>query len=191
ICTLLLQRRSPFFGELNGISQGHLPGLIGQLSDTVQDFLFTPGRVVIQPDGFGELEQRNTIIVSSRNKRWLLIGQRNLRLQNVEARDGSRFEAILLVLQLLFKEMDGLLLYPDQRTVENNLVKLLAHRGNDAIDRVAECEDTGITREVGPADRGNDRAVVKQLGSGQRKIVGIVGHRDRTDRHHWCWTRQG
>src|SRR5262249_42652843 len=117
ICTLLLERRSPFFGELNGVSQGHLPGLIGQLADTVQDLLFTPGRVVIQPDGFGELEQRNTIIVSCRDKRWLLIGQRDLRLENVEAWDGSRFEAILLVLQLLLKEMDRLLLYTNERTV--------------------------------------------------------------------------
>jgi hypothetical protein len=60
------------------------------------------------------------------------------RLENIEARNGSRFEAVLLILQLTLKKTNRFLLHPNQSSIEQDQVKLLPHVCYDLIDRIAK-----------------------------------------------------
>src|SRR5439155_24831971 len=85
---------------------------------------FTAPWLEIEAECFGQSDLRDTIIILRGDQLWDLIVERHLGLQDVEARNSSRFKTILLILQLLFQQIHGLLLHVDELSIDHYLVEL-------------------------------------------------------------------
>ena len=79
-------------------------------------------------------------------------------MKNVEARNRAGFEPILLVAQLALEELNRLLLHANERAVQQNLIELRPHTGDDSVDRVAKPVVGAIALKIGGANLRYDPA---------------------------------
>src|SRR5207237_10519653 len=108
----------------------------------------------------GQLEHGDAVSVPRRDQLRDLIVKLDLRLENVEPRNGSGFKTILLIFQLTLQQIYRLLLHHDQLAINDHLIKLRLHRRDDLIDRVSQREVSRIALEEGAANCA-ERAVIK------------------------------
>jgi hypothetical protein len=66
--------------------------------------------------------------------------QLHVRLQHVEPWNCSCFKAVLLVFQLSFQKVDVFLVHLHEVAIDDDLVKLGFHSGNQLIQNIAESE---------------------------------------------------
>src|SRR5215475_12418397 len=142
-----------------------------QLPKRAQRGRDTAGGIEIQPECFGELQNRDPIIIPGRDQLWNLVIQLHLSLEDVETRYRAGLKTILLIFELTFEQADRFLLHNDQLAVQDDLVKLRFHRRDRLIDGVAKREVSRVALEERPAKRA-ERAVIKnQLFAGDLNIV--------------------
>src|SRR5204862_6039745 len=79
-------------------------------------------------------------VVLGSNQLRNLVVQLHIRLQHVGPWNCSRFEPVLLVLQLSFQKMHVLLVHTDELAINNDLVELRFHRSDQSIQDIAESE---------------------------------------------------
>src|SRR6202011_68656 len=132
-------------------------------------------RIEIEPERFGQDQLRDAEIISRGDQLRDLIGKRDLGLEDVESRNGPGFETVLLILQLAFQQLDLLLLHADERFVEDNLIVLRLHRGDNLIDDVAEREVGAVALKEGATNRAKSAVVENQLRAGDADRIRNFG----------------
>jgi hypothetical protein len=104
-----------------------------------------------------------------------LIIEGNFRLQHVKPWNSSRFKTILLILQLLFQQIHGLLLHVDELSIDHYLVELRFHRRDELVQDVTEGEVGAVALKESAPDLVESCAVKNQLrsedGDGVRYIA--------------------
>src|SRR4051812_8002930 len=110
------------------------------------------GGIKIETERLGQLQNGDAVIVSRSDQVRDLVRQLNLRLQNVETRNRSRLEPVLLIFQLAFQQQDGLFLNADERPVQNHLIKLRLRRGDHLIEGVAKSKVGAVALKKRPAN---------------------------------------
>ena len=169
---MLFQEWPAFLRQLDRHRQRNVAGPILQLTDRFQRRLAGALRREIEAEGLRELEQGNAVIILRRDQERILVGKRDLRLEDVKARHRPGFKTILLILQLALEKLDRFLLDMNQLPVEQDLIELLLHRRDHGVDRVSKREITAVPREIGRADLGNDApAGEEHLGRFEPHIV--------------------
>ena len=103
-----------------------------------------------------------------------LIVELDLRLENVEPRNGAGFKTILLILQLAFQKLNRFLLHHDQFAVHDHLVKLRFYIRNRLIDRISKREVGRIALEEGTANCAERTVIKNQLRSRHLDVVGDI-----------------
>ena len=95
------------------------------------------GRVVFskQPD---KAIHGNAVVVFRLDERRLGVGEGDLGLEDIEAGNGAGLVAVLLVLELLGEEVDGLLVRDDQGAVEDDFVEIGFHLEDNSVDDSAQ-----------------------------------------------------
>ena len=101
---LLFQKRTSFLGHLDRVLESDDAGLISEFSFAFQGRSPTAPRIEVQAERLGQGKLRDAIGVARSDEHRLLIGERDFRLKNIEARDSPGLEAILLVFQLTFEQ---------------------------------------------------------------------------------------
>src|SRR5437588_6557480 len=153
-------------------------------------------RVKVEPKGFGQLQDRDSVIVSSGDQLRNLIEKLHLSLKDIETRHGSGLETVLLVFQLTLQKSNRFLLHDDQLAIYYHLVELRLYRGNDLVDAVSQSEVGGVALKERAANRGPGCSVKNQLSAGDLDVVGNIAAQifDATDAHAgWStsWGRCG
>src|SRR5207302_4618576 len=103
-----------------------------------------------------------------------LIVKLDLRLENVEPRNGAGFKTILLIFELALQKLNRFLLHHDQFAVHDHLVKLRFYIRNRLIDRVSKREVGRIALEEGPANCAERTVIKNQLRSRHLDVVGDI-----------------
>src|SRR5438477_7017811 len=107
----------------------------------------------------------------------MLVVVRHFRLQHVKPWNCSRFETILLVLQLTLQQLYGLLLHLNQLSIDHDLVELRFHGREELVQNVAEAEIGAISLKEGTANGWPTGAVKNQLCSKNTDGVGNIAQR--------------
>ena len=111
-------------------------------------------------------------------------------MQHVETRHRSGLETILLIFELTLQQVNRFLLHADKRLVDDHLIKLRLHRGNELIEHVAKREVGAVALKKSAADRRQRRAVKDQLRARNANIVGYITLLRSGDAWRWCWRSQ-
>ncbi len=104
ICPRLFEKRAPLLSELDRIDQRYVARDVGHFADNFQRRIFPAQRIEIEADGLGQLQLRDSIVVLRGDQLRNLIVESDFRLQDIEPRNRSRFEAVLLILQLALQQ---------------------------------------------------------------------------------------
>src|SRR5436190_1267807 len=132
--------------------------MVFQFSDRLQRRAFRTSGIEIETQRFRELKLRDAVLVLGGDQNRVLVRERDLRLQNVEARNRARLKSVLLILQLALQEFDGLLLHADERAIEKNLIELLLGRRDRLVDNIAKSVVARVPGEIGRPNLRNDPA---------------------------------
>ena len=81
-----------------------------------------------------------------------MIVQLHVRLQHVEPWNCSRFEPVLLVLQLSFQKTHIFLVHRDEFSIDHDLVELRFDRRNELVQNIAEREVSAVALKEGTAN---------------------------------------
>ncbi len=138
ILPLRLERGPPRARLLQRLAQREADGRRGQGAEELEGLL--PGR---ERAGFvaerpGELKLCDPAVVARLDQGRERVGKGHLRLEDIEARHRARLVTRPLVGDLCGEQIDRLLLHGNQRPVEHAEVKLLAHRRDHLVHRVAQ-----------------------------------------------------
>ena len=176
---LLLEERPAFLRQFDRLHQGNMTRMILQLAHRFQGRAITPAGIEIEAEGFRELKLRDPIIILRADQERILVGKGDLRLEDVEPRDGTGLEPVLLILQLALEEVHRFFLHQDQLAIQQDLVKLLAHRGDDKVDRIAKRVIAAVPRKIGRANLRNNSAAGKD--DLRRLKANVVGPLDAAE----------
>src|SRR6478609_8040306 len=135
--------------------------MVFQLSHGLQRRAFAARGIEIEAECFCELKLRDLVIILGGDENRILVGERDLRLQNVESRHRARIKAVLLILQLALQKFDRLLLHTDERAIEQNLVELLFRRRDYLVNGVAKRVVARVAGKISGTNLRNDPAAGK------------------------------
>ena len=110
---LLFQKRPVAFAFLDRHRQIDLARNVGQITTGAQRRSNFAPRLEIETKRFGQLQYRDTVIVLRGNQLWDLVIELDLRLENIEPRNGAGFKTVLLIFQLAVQQVNRLLLHHD------------------------------------------------------------------------------
>ena len=129
----------------------------------------------IEAERFRELELGDEVAVPRADQVGTGVGEFDFGAEHVETRDGAGVETVLLILELVAEELDGLLLHGDERVGEEDVVKLRAGLRDDPIDGVAQLEVAAVLGEFGDLDsRAHLAARIQDLLGGDAHRPGFV-----------------
>src|SRR4029450_3525987 len=94
-----------------------------------------------------------------------LVVQLYIRLQHVEPWNCSRFEPVLLVVQLSFQQTPIFLVHLDEFSLDHDLVELRFHSRDELVQSVAKREVGAVSLKKCAANLVKRRAVENQLSS--------------------------
>ena len=134
---------------------------------------------IVHSQKTNQLVGRNAIGVLRLDERRQSVGQLHFGLEDVEARHGARFVAILLVFDLLLQQRHVLLLGDDQRAIEDDLVKLVDDLRDNVVDRRAKAEKRAVVSCDSAFDAIIRRAAVEdELGALKLNVPALILNRE-------------
>src|SRR6188472_1775408 len=186
VCSSLFQERSPLLTHFDCVSEFNGAGDEWHVTNHIQRRSVTASPLEIETKSFGELQLRYAQVVLGSNQLRNLIVQLHVRLQHVEPGHCSRFEPVLLIFQLGFQKPDVFLVHADEVAIDDDLVKLSFHDGDQLIQNVAKGEVRAVALKKRPTYLIESCAVKNQLGSGNADRVGDIARFNIPNRRWRC-----
>src|SRR6188472_509179 len=174
VCSSLFQERSPLLTHFDCVSEFNGAGDEWHVTNHIQRRSVTASPLEIETKSFGELQLRYAQVVLGSNQLRNLIVQLHVRLQHVKAWNCSRFEPVLLIFQLSFQKPNVFLVHANEVTIDDYLVKLSFHNGDQLIQNIAKGEVGAVPLKKSATDLIESCAVKDELRSGNTDRVGDI-----------------
>src|SRR4029077_13022420 len=174
VCSRLFQEWSPLFSHFDCIGEVNGARVVWHFANDFQWGAFAASWLKVDTEGLGKLVLCYAQVVLGSNELRNLIAELHLRLQHVKPWNCSRFKPVLLVFQLSFQKVHVFLVHADELAVDDDLVELRFHRGDQLIQNIAESEVRAVALKKRAPDLIESCAVKDELRSRNAARVGDI-----------------
>src|SRR5205814_6713446 len=176
------EKRAPLFSQFDRIGQLDGARKVGHLTYHFQRRVFTASWLEVQTECLGQLQIRYSQVILGSNEVGKLIVQLHVCLQHVETWNCSCFKPVLLILHLGIQKTYVLLVYLHELAIDDDLVKLRFHRGDQLIQNIAESELCAVALKKSAPDLIESCAVKNELRPRNTDRVGDIARLNICDR---------